>query len=106
MFGYDHEFEGKQGEPCQAEVRRSNRSFDHLYARDPDTGVVTWGRTGPDTLPCLHDGCSAPEAAAIHQPKAYAPCGASWTSALHPPDQFRHWCSALEAGADCMHFED
>jgi len=33
-------------------------------------------------------------------------CGASWTSVLHPPDQFRHWCSALEAGYDCMHFED
>jgi hypothetical protein len=33
-------------------------------------------------------------------------CGASWTSAVHPPDQFRHWCSALEAGGDCMHFED
>lgn len=33
-------------------------------------------------------------------------CGADWTSVLHPPDQFRHWCSALEAGGDCMHFED
>lgn len=33
-------------------------------------------------------------------------CNASWTSVLHPPDQFRHWCSALEAGGDCMHFED
>ena len=32
-------------------------------------------------------------------------CGATWTSVLHPPDQFRHWCSALEAGGDCMHFE-
>lgn len=32
-------------------------------------------------------------------------CGASSTSVLHPPDQFRHWCSALEAGYDCMHFE-
>jgi hypothetical protein len=32
-------------------------------------------------------------------------CGASWTSVLHPPDQFRHWCSALENGWDCMHFE-
>jgi hypothetical protein len=32
-------------------------------------------------------------------------CGKVWTSAVHPPDQFRHWCSALEAGADCMHFE-
>lgn len=34
------------------------------------------------------------------------PCGLTWTSAVHPPDQFRHWCSALEAGYDCMHFED
>jgi hypothetical protein len=33
-------------------------------------------------------------------------CGREWTSAVHPPDQFRHWCSALEAGYDCMHFED
>lgn len=32
-------------------------------------------------------------------------CGKSWTSVLHPPDQFRHWCSALENGYDCMHFE-
>ena len=32
-------------------------------------------------------------------------CNASWTSVLHPPDQFRHWCSTLEAGGDCMHFE-
>lgn len=34
------------------------------------------------------------------------PCGRLWYSAVHPPDQFRHWCSALEAGGDCMHFED
>ena len=33
-------------------------------------------------------------------------CGNPWTSVLHPPDQFRHWCSALENGYDCMHFED
>lgn len=33
------------------------------------------------------------------------PCGATWYSAVHPPDQFRHWCSTLEAGGDCMHFE-
>lgn len=33
-------------------------------------------------------------------------CGAPASSVLHPPDQFRHWCSALEAGYDCMHFED
>lgn len=32
-------------------------------------------------------------------------CNRDWTSALHPPDQFRHWCSILEAGGDCMHFE-
>jgi hypothetical protein len=29
-------------------------------------------------------------------------CNASWTSVVHPPDQFRHWCSALEQGYDCM----
>ncbi len=34
------------------------------------------------------------------------PCGRSWTSVVHPPDQFRHWCSALENGWDCMHFEE
>lgn len=33
-------------------------------------------------------------------------CGASWTSALHPPDQYRHWCAALEAGGDCIHEEE
>lgn len=33
-------------------------------------------------------------------------CNAEWFSVLHPPDQFRHWCGALEAGYDCMHFED
>ena len=33
-------------------------------------------------------------------------CNRPASSALHPPDQFRHWCSALEAGYDCMHFED
>ena len=32
-------------------------------------------------------------------------CGASWDSALHPPDQYRHWCAALEAGGDCTHEE-
>ena len=33
-------------------------------------------------------------------------CGRPWTSAVHPPDQYRHWCSVLEAGGDCMHFEE
>lgn len=33
-------------------------------------------------------------------------CGKRASSVLHPPDQFRHWCSALEDGYDCMHFED
>jgi len=33
-------------------------------------------------------------------------CGLPWTSAVHPPDQYRHWCPALEAGGDCMHFEE
>ncbi len=32
-------------------------------------------------------------------------CGADWSSVLHPPDQYRHWCSALEAGGDCVHEE-
>ncbi len=32
-------------------------------------------------------------------------CNASWTSSLHPPDQYRHWCAALEAGGDCIHEE-
>jgi len=32
-------------------------------------------------------------------------CKAPWYSVLHTPDQYRHWCSALEAGYDCMHFE-
>lgn len=32
-------------------------------------------------------------------------CKAPWTSVLHPPDQYRHWCSALESGYDCMHSE-
>lgn len=34
------------------------------------------------------------------------PCNRTWTSVVHPPDQFRHWCSILEAGGDCMHMED
>jgi hypothetical protein len=33
-------------------------------------------------------------------------CNASASSVLHPPDQFRHWCSALEQGFDCMHLEN
>lgn len=33
-------------------------------------------------------------------------CGRPASSAVHPPDQYRHWCSALEAGADCVHFEE
>lgn len=33
-------------------------------------------------------------------------CNAPASSVLHPPDQFRHWCAALEEGRDCMHFED
>lgn len=33
------------------------------------------------------------------------PCGNEWTSVVHPPDQFRHWCGVLEAGGDCMHME-
>jgi hypothetical protein len=33
-------------------------------------------------------------------------CRAPFSSVLHPQDQFgRHWCSALEQGYDCMHFE-
>ena len=34
------------------------------------------------------------------------PCNREWYSVVHPPDQFRHWCSILEAGGDCMHLED
>jgi hypothetical protein len=32
-------------------------------------------------------------------------CKQPFYSVLHPPDQFRHWCSILEAGGDCMHLE-
>ena len=32
-------------------------------------------------------------------------CRADWTSVLHPADQYRHWCPALEAGGDCIHEE-
>lgn len=32
-------------------------------------------------------------------------CNLPASSVLHPPDQFRHWCSTLEAGGDCMCFE-
>ena len=31
------------------------------------------------------------------------PCGRPASSVVHPPDQFRHWCSSLEAGYDCNH---
>lgn len=34
------------------------------------------------------------------------PCNKPSSSVVHPPDQFRHWCSILEQGGDCMHFED
>ena len=27
-------------------------------------------------------------------------CGAEWSSVVHPPDQFRHWCGICEAGGD------
>ena len=27
-------------------------------------------------------------------------CGASWSSALHPPQQYRHWCAICEMGGD------
>ena len=27
-------------------------------------------------------------------------CRASWTSVLHRPDQYRHWCAICEAGGD------
>lgn len=27
-------------------------------------------------------------------------CGAEWTSVVHRPDQYRHWCSICEAGGD------
>jgi hypothetical protein len=33
-------------------------------------------------------------------------CGAPWSSSLHPPDQYRHWCAVLAAGGDCNHEED
>lgn len=48
--------------------------------------------------------CDEPRESREHQ--SFRLCGASWTSVLHPPNQFRHWCSILEAGGDCMHMED
>ena len=38
-------------------------------------------------------------------PRTTRQCGASWDSALHPPNQYRHWCAVLEAGRDCIHEE-
>jgi len=33
-------------------------------------------------------------------------CGRPWSSVVHPPDQYQHWCGILEAGGDCDHDED
>ena len=27
-------------------------------------------------------------------------CGLGWTSVVHRPDQYRHWCNACEVGGD------
>ncbi len=35
----------------------------------------------------------------------YRPCNAAWSSVLHPPNQYRHWCAILESGGDCGHLE-
>lgn len=32
--------------------------------------------------------------------KDFYPCNAPWASVLHPPNQYRHWCSICEAGGD------
>ena len=51
-----------------------------------------------------HEG-ETQDSACTHEDGTGRVCGASWDSALHPPDQYRHWCSALEAGGDCIHEE-
>ena len=51
-----------------------------------------------------HEG-ETQDSACTHEYKTGRVCGASWDSALHPPDQYRHWCAALEAGRDCTHEE-
>jgi hypothetical protein len=107
----DHEFEGQQGEPCEAEVPKSRRSW---HSMEPSRVVEFVSAWGGSTAPHPQSICVAmdPDVGQcglgpddeVHQ--STRKCGASWTSAVHPPDQFRHWCSALEAGGDCMHFED
>jgi hypothetical protein len=57
-----------------------------------------------DTTPGTDEGRCAHEM--IRKDGTEYKCNARPSSVLHPPDQFRHWCSALEAGGDCMHYED
>lgn len=51
-----------------------------------------------------HEG-ETQDSSCIYEYEGGRVCGASWDSALHPPDQYRHWCPALEAGEDCTHEE-
>jgi hypothetical protein len=130
---YDHEFVGNQDEPCQELILRHNPDFQHhiedwvcTRCNNPVQKITTHRTSDgePDgwVEKCGCDWTKLPQGDylanywvcpidrkptndLIHQTRIEKPCGLSWTSVQHPPDQFRHWCSALEAGGDCMHFE-
>ena len=128
MF-YDHDYEGDGG-PCQALVPKYNHEKDHDYPMAIHTGFTGEFCTKCDSrvrfeelegLPgagqsfcncnipyssenwvCMKD--MKPYEDVIHARLTDQPCGSPKSSVLHPVEG--HWCSALENGWDCMHFED
>lgn len=120
---YDHEFEGDQNQPCQALVMKYNDKFDHDYDHEDEyctnceshVRYEDYGNGGGRSFcKCehftsddwVHETCRKDRDDILHNRRIALPCNREWTSAVHPPDQFRHWCSILEAGGDCMHMED
>jgi len=106
---FDHDFphDEQYCTRCKASVRFITESW---YEGEPASGRSECdcpefpGPITEEIWVCAH--CKQDRFAPQHMRRKEAPCGAPASSVLHPPDQFRHWCEALEAGYDCMHFED
>jgi len=125
----DHDYEGNGG-PCQALVPRYNPDWKHDYPSLSRGGVefcTSCDARVMFTVTDTYDGypsagysrCHCPEGTSKnwvcmehmtdymhpdHAHRVLGPCNAQKSSVLHPVEG--HWCSALEDGYDCMHFED
>jgi hypothetical protein len=109
-YAGDHEFQSADGSErgrCIALLDKIEGSW-HAFAPNKVLELAGGGEEPAPDATCLQrlpEGyvCSEPYDDPVHVP--VRECGLPASSVVHPPDQFRHWCSVLEAGGDCMHLE-